>query len=128
MLKVEKISGKGRGTIAVQDIPQGTIIENAPVADFPPDQRATIHETEIGEYYFVRPTEYNLKNKHVSGYFVLGLSSLSNHSEEPNAQVEWYEDDLGLWARLTALRDIRTDEEVTVFYTNIDEYPVEEFV
>ncbi len=128
MLEIKMIADKGRGAVAKQFIQEGTLMEKAPVASFPPDQRELIHETEIGPYYFVRPTEYDSQDVHAKGYIVFGLSSFCNHSEEPNAKIEWCKDRVGLLARLTALQDIQVGEEVTIFYTNIDEYPVDEFV
>ena len=127
MLELKLMPGKGRGTVATQPIPQGTVMEIAPVGAFPAEQRATVDQTDIFEYYFVRPPEYN-QGKHVSGYIVFGLSSLSNHAEQPNARLEWVEDEVGLWAHFVALEDIAHGEEVTVFYTNIDEYDTEKFV
>ena len=128
MLEIKLIPDKGRGAVATEFIQEGTLIEKAPVASFPPDQRKLIDETEIGPYYFVRPTEYDSQDSRVKGYIVFGLSSFCNHSEQPNANIEWSKDRVGLWAKLTALHDIQAGEEVTIFYTNIDEYPVEESV
>jgi hypothetical protein len=128
MLEIKLIAEKGRGAVATQSIQKGILIEKAPVASFPPDQREVIQDTEIGPYYFVRPTEYDSEDSKVKGYIVFGLSSFCNHSEQPNAKIEWCKDRIGLWAKLTALQDIQAGEEVTIFYTNIDEYPTEEFV
>ncbi len=47
---------------------------------------------------------------------------LCNHDDDPNAIVDWIDNELGLWAKLIALRDIESGEEITVFYTNVDEY------
>lgn len=127
MMEVQMIPGKGRGTIATEAIAQGTVIEIAAVGAFPAEQRETIDQTAIFEYYFVRPPEYG-QGKYVPGYVVFGMSSLSNHTEHPNARVEWVEDEVGLWAHLVAIKDIARGEEVTVFYTNIDEYDTSEFV
>ena len=58
MIEVQKIANKGRGIIATEDIPQGTLLEFAPVGVFPAEQRAIMNETEVLEYYFVQPLEY----------------------------------------------------------------------
>ena len=123
MLKIKKIAGKGRGTVANRAITKGELIEAAPVCTFPPEQRMVLSETALSEYYFVRPSEYRVKGKRADCYIVFGISSFCNHSDKPNAEVRWISNDLGLWAHLTALRDIRSGEEVTIFYTNIEEYP-----
>jgi len=128
MLKVKKFKGKGRGIVAIKSISKGTLIESAPASAFPAEERKVIDKTEISKYYFVKPTEYESANEDVKGYLVFGLSSLCNHAEHPNAKVEWRKDDVGLWADLIALQDILADEEVTVFYTNIDEYSLKTFI
>lgn len=53
---------------------------------------------------------------------MFGLASFCNHAEKPNARVEWVENEVGLWSHLIAQKDIEVNEEVTLFYTNIDEY------
>ncbi len=121
MIKVIKIPHKGRGIIATQDVHQGTQLEVAPVSILPKEQVPSINKTEIFKYYFVQPLEYE-KSNHTKAYLVFGLASLCNHADNPNAHIEWTEDDIGLWSHLLAKRDIEKGEEVTLFYTNIDEY------
>ncbi len=125
MLKIDLVQGKGRGTVATQPIEKGQLIEAAPTCTLPPAQRQIIDTTTVAQYYFVRPSEYsdiNACKSQLNGYLVFGLCSLCNHSTHPNAVVKWVEGEDGLWAHLIALRDIRPDEEITLFYTNIDEY------
>ncbi|NES72662.1 MAG: SET domain-containing protein, partial [Okeania sp. SIO2D1] len=88
---------------------------------FPFEPEQTIDETGIFKYYFVSPLEYG-KSKNVNRYLVFGLASFCNHAEKSNACVEWVENEVGLWAHLIAQKDIKEGEEVTLFYTNIDEY------
>ncbi len=121
MIEVTKIPNKGRGIIATQDIPKGTLIEAAPVVIFSSKQRLKINETELFKYYFVRQSEYS-KSKNVNGYLALGLVSLLNHADQPNARVDWIEDEISLWSHLIAEKDIQQGEEVTMFYANIDDY------
>ncbi|MCV6636934.1 SET domain-containing protein-lysine N-methyltransferase [Candidatus Albibeggiatoa sp. nov. NOAA] len=121
MITVHSTSDKGRGVVATTAIEKGTLIERAPVASFPAEQRPIIDSTNIAKYYFVLPSEYK-HNKHVNGHFVFGLLSLCNHSEVPNAYINWEQDNVGLWAQLIALQDIQKGQEVSLFYTNVDEY------
>ncbi|RQH22416.1 SET domain-containing protein [Okeania hirsuta] len=121
MIEVKKIINKGRGIIATEDIPEGTLIEVAPVEIFPFEPEQTLAEKGVFKYYFVPPLEYS-KSHNVNRYLVFGLASLSNHAEKPNASVEWVENEVGVWAHLIAQKDIKEGEEVTLFYTNIDEY------
>lgn len=122
MIKVKKVQNKGRGIFATEDIPKGTLIEVAPSVVLPPEQLQILNDTKVLDYYFVQPSEYGT-TKNIKGYFVLGLASLCNHAEEPNSYVEWIEDEVGVWSHLIAQKDIKNGEEVTLFYTNINEYP-----
>lgn len=121
MLEIKKIQNKGRGVITKQDVSKGTLLEVAPVTILPKEQIPSINQTEVFKYYFVQPLEYE-KSNHMKAYLVFGLASLCNHAENPNAHIEWIENDIGLWSHLLAKRDIEKGEEVTLFYTNIDEY------
>lgn len=123
MIKVKLFPKKGRGIVATELIPKETLIEAAPVASFPAKQIPLVSKTEILKYYFVIPSEYE-KRENVRGYIVFGLSSLCNHSETPNAYINWTKDDIGLWAYLIALKDIQPEEEIFLFYTNVDQYPL----
>lgn len=122
MLKVVLVPKKGRGVVATQYIKKGTLIEAAPTCSFPTQQRELVDKTNLSIFYFVKPSEYTATNKNVEGHIVFGLSSFTNHSKTPNAKIEWKEDERGLWANLVALEDIQVDNEVTIFYTNIDTY------
>jgi hypothetical protein len=121
MIRVKYFPKKGRGIVATKLILKETLIEVAPVGSFPAEQRPLMNKTEVFEYYFVIPAEYK-NSKNVGGHIVFGLSSLCNHSETPNAYIKWVQDEIGLWAHLIASKDIQPEEEVFVFYTNIDEY------
>ncbi len=121
MIEVIRIPKKGRGVVAKQLLSKGTLIESAPASSFSAEQWKPIKKTDIFKYCFVIPSEYGDK-QNVNGHIVFGLSSLCNHSETPNAYVKWLKDEIGLWAHLIALTDIQPDEEVLVYYTNIDEY------
>ena len=120
MIEVRLFPQKGRGIAATEMIPKDTLIEVAPASSFPAEQRSLINQTAMSERYFVIPSEYE-KSTNVDGHFVFGLSSLCNHSENPNAYVNWVKDEVGLWAHLIARKDIQPGEEILIFYTNIDE-------
>ena len=122
MLKICHIPPKGRGVIATQPILAGTVVEIAPVRSFPAKDRPIVDQTDIFEYYFVKPSAYQ-QSKEVGGHLIFGLATFCNHADEPNVKIEWYQDDLGEWAHLVALNDIVAGEEVTLYYTNVDEYP-----
>ncbi|WP_353571059.1 SET domain-containing protein-lysine N-methyltransferase [Candidatus Albibeggiatoa sp. nov. BB20] len=121
MIAVQLFPNKGRGVVATTTIPKDTVIERVPSASFPAEQRAMIDSTSVAKYYFVLPSEYE-QHDNIDGYFVFGLSSLCNHKETPNAYIKWIKTETGLWAHLIALQDIKMDQEVSLFYTNVDEY------
>lgn len=121
LLAIKFFANKGRGVIATQIIPAKTVIEIAPVASFPATERAIIDTTHVAKYYFVKPEAYQ-NDKKVDGHFVFGFASLCNHDNTPNAKVEWVTDEIGLWSHLTSIRDIAAGEELTLSYSNIDEY------
>jgi len=121
MIEVKLFPQKGRGIVATKLITQETLIEVAPAGSFPAEQWQLMSQTELFKYCFVIPTEYE-KSPQMGGYIVFGFSSLCNHSETPNAYIKWVKNEMGLWAYLIALKDIQPEEEVFLFYTNIDEY------
>ncbi len=124
MIEIRLVHGKGRAVIASCFIERGELIESAPAVAFSPEEREIMKETvsKIFEYCFVGFDEYSKSHK-CSGYIAFGLSSFCNHSEQPNARIEWEERETGTWANLISLRDIEAGEEMTLYYTNVDEYP-----
>ena len=110
MIEVKVIPHKGRCIVATQMISAGTLIEVAPVSTFPAEQRWSLEKTEIFKYCFVRPIEYS-KSKKTQGYLVFGLASLCSHHENPNAYINWIENEAGIWSHLVAKKEIEIGEE-----------------
>ncbi len=100
---------------------KGEVLERAPISSFPSSQRSIINTTDVFEHYFVIGDEYQ-KSKHTPGYIVYGLTSIVNHSHNPNAFVEWHKKDNEGWVVLLLLQDLDEGEEITIAYSNIDEY------
>ena len=106
LIYVKKIVGKGRGVFANRPIRKGMIIERVPVILFPVQEIYTeTISTKLADYVF------NWGDDEVA--IALGYGSLYNHSYQPNAtyvaggrQTQVY----------SALRDIESDEEITVNY------------
>ena len=121
MIEIRKLPKKGRGIVAKQFLSQGILIKSAPVSTFSAQQWELIRKTDVFKYCFVISSKYDDRQS-VDGHIVFGLSSLCNHSDTPNAYVKWINNESGLWAHLIALTDIQPREEVSVHYTNIDEY------
>jgi len=123
MIKIDFILGKGRGVMSTKGIDKGEIIEISPAYKFPSKERDMIDKTSLFQYYFVKQNEYNKNIKDIDGYMVFGLTSFCNHSDSPNAKVEWIENNIGFWCHLIATENIKPKEEITMFYANIDQYP-----
>lgn len=121
MIEVRNIAGKGRGIVATQALLTGAIIEVAPVSILEAEERDIVRRTSFFKYSFVQPVEYS-QDKYVKGYIVFGLASLCNHDENPNSRIDWVENEIGIWSHLIAQREIHPGEEITLRYTNLDEY------
>lgn len=96
----------GRGVFTAAEIPAGTIIELAPVILLSSEDRNTIHDTHLHDYYFQWDGD--------KAAIALGLGSLYNHHDEANANFELdYE---FRQIRFAALRTIQSGEEITTDY------------
>ncbi|WP_204105596.1 MULTISPECIES: SET domain-containing protein-lysine N-methyltransferase [Spirulina sp. CCY15215] len=120
-IAISQHPSKGKIVIATQSIQAGEIIEIAPAIAISEKTRELLKPTELFQYCFVNPDGY-VHNWPVSGYFVLGLATLCNHSNQPNAKVNWVRNDKGNWSHLIALNEINLSEEILLFYTDFKEY------
>lgn len=104
--------GRGRGVFAVAPIEAGELIERVCAAEIPPEQCTALDRMQpIGDYYFQHPENPD------AGLMLFGLVSLSNHSDDPNAEVRRvFTPDLGWTAELVALKPIPEGAEVTHKY------------
>ena len=106
LIEVRRTPGKGRGVFARAPIPEGTIIERAPVLVIPAvEVDENPYDTVITRYCF----QWGADTVAV----VLGFGSLYNHSYQPNA---YYRDRRNRVKEFIALRDIRPGEEITINY------------
>ena len=121
MLRFDYIPGKGRGIRANRPVTAGTLLEKAAAVRLPADQRVLLDRTGVFAYYFADPATFG-NSDDVDCLLAFGMLTFCNHAEEPNAEVSWFEDTMGFWARLDAIKDIAKDEEVTLFYTNLSDY------
>lgn len=106
LIEVRRAHGKGRGVFARAFIPEGTVIERAPVLVIP--------AVEIDENpYDTIITRYCFQWGHKTVAVALGYGSLYNHSYQPNA---YYRDRRNRVKEFIALRDIEPGEEITINY------------
>lgn len=107
MFEVRRSRRHGRGLFATEPIPRDTLLMQAPVLLIAAEQRAALQETIVDDYVY----EWDEDG---TAALVLGVSSMCNHAEEPNAYL-WLVPD-GPSAELVALKDIAAGEEITVSY------------
>jgi SET domain-containing protein len=109
--------GKGRGVVALRDIPAGTVIERCPVLIIPEQDRAKTDETIVFTYVYMwehGTTEQDLYTGKGRAGIALGMSSLLNHSGDPNATFTRLIDTLEL--ELRTCKAVRAGAEITIDY------------
>jgi SET domain-containing protein len=114
---VKQFDGKGRGIVALCDIPEGTVIERCPVLIIPEDDRKKTDETVVFTYVYMwehGTTEQDLYSGTGRSAIALGLSSLLNHSYTPTAIFTRLIDTLEL--ELRTCKPVRAGEEITIDY------------
>ena len=114
---VRSFGDKGRGIVALRDIPAGTVIERCPVLIIPAADREKTAPTIVFTYVYMwehGTTEQDLYNGVGRAAIALGLSSLLNHSFHPNAIFIRQIDDLEL--ELRSCHAIAAGKEITIDY------------
>lgn len=116
-LAVVDIDGKGRGVITTRDLPQGALIERAPVLIIPEHHRPLADKTIVFKYLFM--WEHNRRQSELAAgtgraAIALGVTSLVNHSERPNAAFRRRIDAQEI--ELRAICDIESGEEIVIDY------------
>ena len=105
-IEVRNAPPKGRGVFAKEKITKGRIVELAPIILFSRSDHDQIKKTKLNDYIFDAGRG--------RAAVALGTASLYNHDENPNAD---YELDLKkLLIRITAVRTIMRNEEITIDY------------
>ena len=114
---VKHFGAKGRGIVALRDIPAGTVIERCPVLIIPEKDRAQTDPSIVFTYVYMwehGTTEDDLYTGKGRAAIALGMSSLLNHSFDPAAIFIRRIDDLEL--ELRSRKPIAAGEEVTIDY------------
>ena len=110
-VEVRPAGRKGRAVFATGAIPAGELLETAPTVGLGRHDTDTIVGTTVDDYYFAHPVDPD------GGLLVLGLASLLNHADEPNAETTpRHAEGLGWLIELRALRAIAPGEELTRRY------------
>ena len=108
MYAIRRIPGKGRGVVATRGVPAGAEIVTCPVIVFDSADAGRIGKTRLGDYNF-RFGEQGQRS-----CIALGVISLCNHDDAPNAEIMCREDDEAM--TLVALRPIAAGEEICINY------------
>ena len=105
---IRQIEGKQRGVVATQAIPAGMQIVTCPVVVYDWTDAGRIEKTRLGDYNF------RFGERGQLACIVLGVISLCNHAESPNAEVVCHEADEQM--TLIAIRPIAAGEEICIRY------------
>ena len=108
MYAIRQFKGKGRGLVATEGIPAGAEIVRCPVIVYDDADAGRISKTRLGDYNF------RFGDRQNRACIVLGVISLCNHAEEPNAEIVCHEAEL--MVTLVALRPIVAGEEICIRY------------
>ena len=105
-ITVKKSKLHGRGVFSKIDFKKGEIIEECPVILIPMNEEKFLDKTFLYNYYF----EWDKKNVAI----ILGYGSIYNHSH--NANTEFDSNPKNMTMFLTAIKNIKKGEEITVNY------------
>lgn len=104
-INIKPSKGKGRGVFATGRIHGGEVIEISPVLLVPKSEGDALSKTFLGHYMFQT-------DNHKHYVIGLGLTSMYNHDDDPNAEFYVTVDSITVKAR----RAITMGREITVDY------------
>lgn len=118
VLLIKETPHAGRGVFAGEAIPEGALIEEAPVVVISEEQVPYLVKTALEEYYF------KWGGTGDEAAIALGYGSLFNHAREPNALYVKKFAERKIF--FVSLRAIAAGEEITVSYNGAlgDKSPV----
>lgn len=108
MYAIRRIPRKGRGVVATQDVAAGTEIVTCPVIVYDWTDAGRIDKTRLGHYNF------RFGDQSQRSCIILGVISLCNHDDSPNAELVCREDAEAM--TLVAVRPIAAGEEICIKY------------
>jgi SET domain-containing protein len=116
-LELRHFGRKGRGVVAVEDIPRGALIERSPVVVVPAEIWPRVSNSILLTYVFMweeNAGDQDLYKGEGRVALPLGFATLINHSPAANARCVPHIDRFAM--DVVALRDIGAGEEITVEY------------
>ena len=114
-LYIKQSGKKGRGIFCSEIIAAGEVIEITPAICFSAAEAVHIDKTELYNYYFSAES-VPISMESGAGCLALGLLSLCNHADLPNAEIDKTIDDKTAIFTLKALSVIPPDTEISISY------------
>ena len=113
----------GRGVFCAEDIRKGEILEVTPALLLNEGETKLIDKTMLFNYTFVAGAlskrvreRAHIKNSKNCSCVIMGIISFCNHSDKPNAEVLWEEEDGTLYHSIRATRPIPKNTEICTSY------------
>lgn len=119
-VQVSGHSAKGLILIAMRDFEPEDVLSSVASYEIASNDIERIQNTDFYKFVFYPPGT-NLSNR-PSGFVAFGPVSFCSHSNTPNARVKWRFTGSFNAIELSAIRKIEAGEEVTIRYSNIEEY------
>lgn len=107
---IHRTEEKGNGVYTRQALPKETIVEVSPVIVMTADERTLLDQTLLHDYIF----EWGADGEEMMCCMAQGYISVYNHS--PASNCEYFMDYQEKTIMVMTMRDIATDEELTVNY------------
>jgi SET domain-containing protein len=108
LLEVRRAAGMGRGVFARKDIRKGTVIESAPIIEISEKDWKVIDQTQLRNYL------YGYDKKRFAAAHALGVASLFNHSDDPQATYKVLKEErlIKVWL----MKDVKRGEQIFIDY------------
>lgn len=122
-LYLKETAERGHGVFCASDIEEGEVIEISPAILLDEKETAHADKTILYDYKFKIDTLskkqralFRIEDPKKSCCVVMGVTSFCNHSENPNADIFWEEDEGAIYHYLEATRDIPKNTEICTNY------------
>lgn len=114
---------KGRGVFCTSDIKKGEVLEVTPTIILNEADTQHVENTILANYTFkigaiskAHRARLHVKDIKSCSGVIMGIISYFNHSDMPNAEVEWEEHDGTLYHLVRALKNIPKNTEILTSY------------
>jgi uncharacterized protein len=122
-LYLKQVEGKGRGVFCRRPIASGQVLETTPAIILNEAGTRLADKTALLNYTFIMGSlsktlrkRAQVKNPAKASSVIMGIMAFCNHSEEPNAEILWDEQDGTLYYILQATKNIPKNTEICTSY------------